>query len=69
MRCFGVEGRAGTYHCKVAVLAGTVAVAGASNQTNNSFVNGGLALQVGGGEVAFQVYSQAWAEVQRVGPF
>ncbi len=68
-RVFGVEGRPGNYHCKVVVVDGVAAVVGSPNQTNNSVVNGELALQVTGGRAATQVYNQAWAEAPRVGPF
>ena len=68
-RVFGVEGRPGNYHCKALVVDGVVAVVGGANRTNNSLVNGELAVQITGAEVATQVYNQAWAEAQRVGPF
>ena len=40
-----------------------------SNHSNNSMVNGELALQITGGAVATEVYNQAWAEAQRVEAF
>ena len=51
------------------MVDGVVAVVGGANHTNNSLVNGELAVQITGAEVATQVYNQAWAEAQRVGPF
>ena len=65
-RVFGVEGRPGKYHAKVVVVDGVVAFVGSPNYTNNSLVNGEVAVQVTGGAVATQLYNQAWAEAQRV---
>ena len=65
-RVFGVEGRPGNYHCKFLVVDGVVSYVGGGNHTNNSLVNGELALRVAGGAVATEVYNQAWAEAQRV---
>ena len=65
-RVFGVEGRPGVYHAKVLVVDGVVAFVGSPNLTNGSLVNGELSLKVAGAAVATEVYTQAWAEAQRV---
>lgn len=65
-RVFGVDGRPGNYHAKAVVLDSLVAFVGSPNQTNNSLVNGELALRVSGAAVAAEVYKQAWSEGQSV---
>ena len=51
------------------MVDGVVAFVGSGNHSNNSLVNGELALQITGGAVATEVYNQAWAEAQRVEAF
>jgi phosphatidylserine/phosphatidylglycerophosphate/cardiolipin synthase-like enzyme len=68
-RVFGIEGRPGAYHAKVVLVDSVVAFVGSPNHTNNSLVNGELALRITGATVAQDVYNQAWAEAQRVEPF
>lgn len=65
-RVFGREGHPGNYHAKVLVVDSVVAFVGSPNMTNNSLVNGEVAVRLGGGAVAKDVYKQAWAEAQRV---
>ena len=68
-RVFGVSGLPGHYHAKVVCVDGAVAFVGSPNSTNNSLVNGEVALRVSGEAVTKDVYNQAWAEAQRVEPY
>ena len=63
---FGRDGQPGNYHAKVLVVDGLVAFVGSANATNNSCVNGELALKVTGKVVAKGVYDKAWSEALRV---
>ena len=68
-RVFRTEGRPGNYHVKTLVVDGVVSFVGSGNHSNNSQVNGELALQITGAAVATEVYNKAWAEAQRVEAF
>ena len=63
---FGRDGQPGNYHAKVLVVDSLVAFVGSANATNNSCVNGELALKVSGKVVAKDVYDKAWTEALRV---
>ena len=63
---FGRDGQPGNYHAKVLVVDSFVAFVGSPNATNNSCVNGEIALKVSGSVVAKDVYDKAWTEAQRV---
>ena len=66
----GVDGSAySALHNKVYAFATDsrmVALVGSANATNNSCVNGELALKVTGKVVAKGVYDKAWSEALRV---
>ena len=68
-RVFGTEGRPGNYHAKTMVVDGVTAYVGSPNHTNNSLVNGEVAVRLSGGAVAADVYNQAWAEARRPDSF
>ena len=66
---FGRDGQPGNYHAKALVVDGLVAFVGSANATDNSCVNGELALKVSGKAVSKEVYDKAWKEALRVEAF